>query len=131
MNVATSTRTIKYIPKNTQAQTEYREIDPEDMRWLQSELIRWMSRGNEMGQRRDEDSEYFHKQWWTRRTQTLPKGQYGPNSPASFLGGLVNNLVFGQQRDLTSKQMDSIQNISMVFGTAFAGCSQIRFQIGF
>ncbi len=129
--MAHNIKTIKYIPKTTGARTQYREIDAEDMSWLQTELIRWMANANELGQKRDEDSEYFTRQWWMKRTQTLPKGQWGPNSPSSFIGGTVNNLVFGTQRDLSDKQMDSIQNISMIMGQAFEGCSQIRFQIGF
>jgi hypothetical protein len=129
--MANEFKTIKYMPKTTQAKTEYREIDPEDMAWLQTELIRWLAHGSEIQQRRDEDAEYFVKHWWTKRTQTLPRGQHGPNSPQSFVGGTVNNLVFGSQRDLSNKQMDSIQNISNVMGQAFEGCHQIRFQIGF
>lgn len=129
--MANQLKTIKYIPKITSARTEYREIDPEDMAWLQTELMRWLANGAEISQRRDEDAEYFVKHWWCKRTQTLPKGQHGPNSPQSFIGGTVNNLVFGEQRDLSSKQMDSIQNMSTVMGQAFEGCSQIRFQVGF
>lgn len=129
--MANNTRIIKYIPKITSARTEYREIDAEDMAWLQTELIRWLATSAEIQQRRDEDAEYFHKHWWCKRTQTLPKGKNGPNSPQSFIGGLVNNLVFGTQRDLSDRQMDSIQMIALVMGQAFEGNSQIRFQIGF
>lgn len=129
--MANNIRVIKYIPKTTSARTQYREIDSEDMAWLQTELMRWLALGSEIQQRRDEDAEYFHRQWWLKRTQTLPKGQHGPNSPSSFIGGIVNNLVFGSQRDLSDRQMDSIQNISAIMGQAFDGSSQIRFQIGF
>lgn len=129
--MANNIRVIKYIPKTTSARTQYREIDAEDMSWLQTEMVRWLAVANEMGQRRDEDAEYFNRHWWTKRSQNLPKGQHGPNSPASFIGGTVNNLVFGTQRDLSDRQMDSIETISTVMGQAFEGASQIRFQIGF
>lgn len=122
---------IKYIPKITSARTQYREIDPEDMRWLQTELIRWLAIMSELDQNRDEDSRWVREQWWHKRTDTLPKGQCGQNTPASFIGGLVKNLVFGQQRDLSDKQMDAVQWISHVMGGSFADCSETRFQIGF
>ena len=124
-------RTIKYIPKITSARTEYREIEPDDMSWLTLELMRWLATMAELDQCRDEDSRWVREQWWHKRTDTLPKGQHGQNTPASFIGGLVKNLTFGTQRDLSDKQMDAVQNISHVVGGAFSDCTQMRFQIGF
>jgi hypothetical protein len=124
-------RIIKYTPKITSARTEYREIDPEDLTWLKSELIQWLSIMGELDMSRDEDSRWVRDQWWHKRTSTLPKGKEGQNTPCSFISGLINNLVFGSQRDITDKQMDAIQNISSVMGGAYSTCTQIRFQIGF
>jgi hypothetical protein len=124
-------RNIKFIPKTTQARTEYREISVEDMAFIQQELIRWLALMSELDMSRDEDSKWVRDQWWHKRTDTLPKGIEGQNTPASFVGGMVNNLVFGTQRDLTNKQMDAVMNISHVLGAAVEGCTQITFQIGF
>jgi len=124
-------RNIRYIPKVTQARTEYREISIEDMAFVQQELIRWLAAMSELDMSRDEDSKWVRDQWWHKRTETLPKGREGQNTPASFVGGLVNNLVFGDQRDLTDKQMDAIMNISHVLGHAIPECTVITFQIGF
>lgn len=124
-------RIIKFIPKITHARTEYREIAEEDMSFLQSEMIRWLSRMAELGVERSEDSKWVNNQWWHKRTDTLPKGANGQNTPASFTGGMINNIVFGTQRDLTDKQMDAIMNISHVLGSALEGCTSITFQIGF
>jgi hypothetical protein len=123
-------KTIKYIPKITSARTEYREIDTEDMTWIKTELFRWLAIMAELDQARDQDSRWVREQWWHKRTKNLPKGQLGENTPASFIGGLAQNLVFGDQRDLTDKQIDAIQNISHVLGGAFDSCTNIRFQIG-
>ena len=124
-------RVIKYIPKATSARTEYREISVEDMAFIQQELIRWLALMSELDMSRDEDSKWVRDQWWHKRSDSLPKGVEGQNTPGSFTGGLVNNLVFGTQRDLTNKQMDAIQNISHVLGQCVEGCTCITFQIGF
>jgi hypothetical protein len=125
------TRTIKYIPKITQARTEYREISDDDMAWLKMEFWRWLAQMAELEQSRDQDSRWVLEQWWHRRTDTLPKGQSGQNTPSSFVGGLTQNLVFGTQRDLTERQIEGIQTISHVLSQAYASCTAVRFQIGF
>jgi hypothetical protein len=125
-------RRIKYVPKLTGAKTEYREISQEDMSWIQQELIRWLSIMAETDQYRDPEVKYVRDQWWHRRSSNLPKGREGQNTPCSFIGGLVNNLVFGQQRDLTDRQMEAIMYISHIIGSAYDTiCSEITFQIGF
>jgi hypothetical protein len=124
-------RTIKYIPKVTSAQTQYREIDADDQIWLQTELIRWLAIMGELDMYHDADSKWVRDQWWHKRTATLPKGRLGQNTPASFVGGLLHNIMFGNQRDLTDKQMDAIQNISHIISQAAEGCTQVKFQIGF
>lgn len=124
-------RIIKYVPKITAAKTHYREIDPEDAVWLQSQLILWLALCSELQQRRDTDSEEFIRHWWTKRNSTMPKGQHGPNSPQSFVGGMVNNLVYGSQRDLSDRQMDAIQHCAAVISQWFPDVDHIRFQLGF
>ncbi len=126
-----ATKTIKFIPKITQAKTQYREIDLEDMTWLKMELVQALAIMAELDQYRDEDSRWVREQWWHKRTNTLPRGQQGENTPASFVGGLLKNIMFGDQRDLTDKQMEAVQNITHVLGSAFPECTQVRFQIGF
>ena len=129
--MATNQRNIRYINKHTSANTNYREVSEEDMAFIQQELIRWLAVMSELDMARDEDSRWVRDHWWHKRTDTLPKGREGQNTPASFIGGLVNNMVFGTQRDLTDKQMDAIQNIGFAIAPAFEGCSVITFQIGF
>ena len=125
-------RRIQYIPKITAARTNYREISEEDMAWLQQELIRWLALLAECDQYRDPEVKFVRDQWWHKRTGTLPKGREGQNTPCSFVGGLVNNLIFGEQHDLSDRQMDALTNISHIIGSAFdTQCSEITFQIGF
>lgn len=121
---------IKYIPKHTTAQTNYRTITEEDMTFLQTELVRWTVKMGEISIQRDTDSKWVFNQWWNKRTDTLPKGRNGQNTPASFISGVLANTMFGEQRDLTDKQMDAICNISHIMGNCFEDCSTLKFMIG-
>ena len=124
-------RNIKFVPKNTSANTNYREVNVEDMAFVQEQLIRWLAIMGELGTSRNEDDKWVCSQWWHKRTETLPKGKQGQNTPCSFVAGMISNLMFGNQRDLTEKQMDAIMNISHVMGAAFESCTTLTFQIGF
>ena len=124
-------RRIHYIPKVTASRANYREISDEDMSWLKEELIRWMATMGELDQFHDVDAKWVRDSYWHKRTDTLPRGKFGNNSPCSFVSGLLNNLVFGQQKDLSDKQMDAIQNISHIVGAATDTCTEITFQVGF
>lgn len=103
---------IKYIPKITHARTQYVDIDQEDMLWLQTELIRWLSLMGALDGHRNEDIKLLMKYWWYKRTGTLPKGIHGQNSPLQFVSGIINNLLFGTQRNLSVIQMEALENLS-------------------
>ncbi|CAB4153571.1 hypothetical protein UFOVP635_9 [uncultured Caudovirales phage] len=124
-------RIIKYVPKITGAKTEYREINEADMNFIQSELIRWLATMSELDMARDPDSKWTRDSWWHKRTDTLPRGHEGQNTPASFVGGMIMNVVYGTQRDLSDKQMDALTNISHIMGECMQGCTSFNFQIGF
>jgi hypothetical protein len=125
-------KTIFYSPKVTGARTEYREIDEDDMAWLQKEFVRWLALMAERDLNPSADNVWILDQFWHKRTDKLHKGkvnnQYRQNTPCSIIGGLVNNLVFGAQRDLTDKQMEDVEFISMALAT-FLEIAPIRFQI--
>jgi hypothetical protein len=103
---------IMYDPKTTSANTQYNTIDKQDMVWLQTELIRYMALMGELSKYRDRDVQNTINQYYRKRTGTLPKGITGQNTPESFISGLLNNLMFGNQNDLSQIQMDALENIS-------------------
>lgn len=107
-------RLINYSPKITAAKTQYVTIDPIDMGWVQTELIHYLSLMGELDGHRNADIRQVQKIWWYKRTATLPKGNNGQNSPLTFVSGIINNISFGSQRDLSTVQMDAIENISAV-----------------
>jgi hypothetical protein len=121
-------RTIQYIPKVTSAKTQYREISNEDMSWLQMQLMRYLSTIGELSIAREEDQKNIYKEL-TRRHTSLPKGKTGYNTVQSLIAGMVNNLTFGEQRDLSDKQMDALEIISNVMAISFQ-TEPFRFQIG-
>ena len=105
-------KTIKYMPKQTNARVQYIDLDRDDMEWLQTEMLRWLALMGELDGSHNDDVKQIMKYWWYKKTQTLPKGKQGQNSPLTFVSGLVNNLVFGDTRDLTTVYLDCIENIS-------------------
>lgn len=125
-------KTVKFVPKVTSARTEYREIDAQDMADIQQQLIRWLAVMSELDMTHNEDLRAVREQWWHRRTKMLPQGREGQNTPSSFIGGLVNNLIFGEQRDLSDRQMDGIEYVSKWMAEIDSERSHsYRFQIGF
>lgn len=123
-------RNIKYFPKSTSARTTYLELDDDDLAWLKSELIRWLSVMTESATTHNEVWKEILALYWNKRTQSLPKSKDGANSPATFVAGLINNLVFGSQRDISERQMEGIRDISNNLSQLDLGIDNIVFQIG-
>jgi hypothetical protein len=115
--------------KNTLARTEYLELDEDDAQWLKTELIRWLAKMSETQADPSELWRLVHCEYWSKRTKTLPKGRSGLNSPASFTGGLINNLLFGDQRDFTVRQTEGIRDISAQICQLFDDLEPIQFRI--
>lgn len=125
-------RIIKFVPKITNAKTQYREISEEDHSWLQIEMMQWLCKMAEMDQGHDADTRYFLEQWWHKKSKILHKGQQGPNTPCSTVGGILSNMMFKTpvQRDFSEKQCDDLEHISHILSQAIDSTA-IRFQIGF
>lgn len=123
---------IYYIPKQTAARTEYRRVDNDDLDWIKAQLVRYLSLMAERDLRSDDDNKWILQQFWHSRSDKIHRGKvdggYRRNTPCSLVGGLVNNLLFGSQCDLTAKQMEDIEYISMALSTIHE-IEPIRFQI--
>lgn len=128
------TRIIKYIPKVTNSTTEYCEMDPEDLAWLQIEMIRWVVLVGQLDTTHEDDIKIFRDYFWHKKMSKLlhSKSAHGPNTPCSLITGIIHNMMFKtpQQRDLTRKQMDDIEYISAKLGQVI-DITDVRFQIGF
>ena len=103
---------IYYTKKITGAGTTYMNIEQPELDQLISRLISLQSFFNELSLSTNKDIKEVIR-WYNKSTKTLPHnrifGKY--NSPCSFVAGMINNLVYGQQRDCSLVQAEHLQNI--------------------
>lgn len=127
-----TTTIIKYLPKQTSANTQYREIQEDDVKIVLNACVEILALMSQMDQNRDEDSRWVNNQWWHRRTDKLHRGREGQNTPCSMIGGLVHNFMFKdtQQRDFTAKQMEDLEYITNILHNIWPQIPALRFQIG-
>jgi hypothetical protein len=122
-------KTIKYKDKLSAIKnTQYTRIDPDDLLWIKSSMIRWLGLIAEHSANQDTDWRTVYKEYFNKPNPSLPKRKNGPNTPSSFVGGVINNTVYGTQQDLTVKQLEGIQTISRDINQIWAECEQILFQ---
>jgi hypothetical protein len=102
-------RTIDAYPKQTAAKTQYYDIDPDDEAYIYQWLYRIMA---DMNEQTTWDEE-LRRDWFKRRPGTLPKGEFGPNSYASILGGICSAKLQDSRKNLSAGQLDAVE---MLFG---------------
>jgi len=117
---------IKYTPKITSANTTYVRIKPDDMETVKNEMIRYLAVIGEMDRLRQTEADQVRQSMHTIINE-LPKSKSGPNTYASFIGGVINNTMFGEQRDLTLKQIDGIELVSKAMSQLFDHIPRIEF----
>lgn len=124
---------VKYIPKQTAAGTEYREIHEDDKADILNTLIRVLAQITELDTQNTDDSIWIRDQWWHKRNKKLHKGKNGLNTPASVVGGIVHNMMYKTpaQRDFSDKQMEDLEMIMNGLHAVFPDIEPYRFQIGF
>lgn len=105
-------KTINYLEKHVQRGLAYCEISQHEMQEIQIEMIRWVGMCGELSNSKNREVRSFINDWWFAHDKQLPKGRNGLNTPYSFISGIISNLLFGTQRDLSTLQMDGIERIS-------------------
>lgn len=103
---------INYNIKSTSANTDYLSVEPHDMATIQVSVLGLLTYMTELSISKDKDIRDFTK-WFT-----TPDKRYHynsklkrHNSPQSFLAGTINNLQFGNQKDFSLTQLQTIQDI--------------------
>lgn len=103
---------INYNIKSTQANTDYLYLEAEDMATVQVTVLGLLTYMTELSISKDKDVRDFTK-WFT-----TPEKRYHynsklkrHNSPQSYLAGTINNLQFGNQKDFSLTQLQTIQDI--------------------
>ena len=102
---------IPYMPRKTIANTTYTEITKEDKEIIEAVLMKTAAVICEASNSTSPEGKEAYKEF-TKRTKELPAGRSGLNSVASMTGGILNNVVYGTQRDYTVKQLEAIEYIT-------------------
>lgn len=117
------TKSIAAYPKNTGANTQYWEMSAEDRSYIFEHLVRYLANIQEAITADSSLLTDFYK----RRPSRWPRGRFGPNSDASMLGGLVDQLLKGN--DLTTNQLDAVEQMFDTISQMYEeeGLTGIRF----
>jgi hypothetical protein len=109
-------RKIYYSTKVTNSNNTYYEISKEDTDFLITKLLQIQSFMGELSLTKDKDVKDLVK-WYTSSNKQYPySNQFKRyNSPQSFVSGMINNMMFGQQRDWSETQANHAQNIIGMF----------------
>jgi hypothetical protein len=103
---------IYYDIKYTSAKTDYLSLDQQDMATVQISALGVLTYLTELSISNNQDMCNFTN-WFTTQDRRY---HYNSrlrchNSPQSFLAGILNNLQFGKQRDLSLMQLQTLQDI--------------------
>lgn len=103
---------INYNIKSTSANTDYLYLEQDDMNVVQVSILGLLTYMTELSISKDKDVRDFTK-WFT-----LPDKRYHynsklkrHNSPQSYLAGTINNIQFGNQKDFSLTQLQTIMDI--------------------
>ncbi len=107
--------TIFYESKNTAANTEYVSISDQDKNLLIQSLMSlnfWLQEVSITGDKEIKD----FTSWYAKSSKKYPYNSKikKHNSPQSVVAGLINNLVFGTQRDFSLLQLELAQDLNNV-----------------
>lgn len=119
---------IEYEPKNTQARTQYNKINNKDMEYLLDLFTRYMSLMGELRNNKDKNYSNLTNEYWSSKNKHLPKGIEGLNTPESFISGMLNNMKYGSQYDLSDTQMNAIEIISRDMDIIFNAVKHLNLQ---
>ena len=103
---------IRYQTKLTNSNNTYYKIDETDKDWLIAKLIQVQAYMGEISITKDTDIKDFVK-WYTTSSKHLPFSTIFKryNSPQSYVAGMINNLLYNTQNDLTDTQAGHLQFI--------------------
>jgi hypothetical protein len=103
---------INYDIKYTSASTDYLSLDDQDMSIVQITVLGLLTYMTELSISKDKDVRDFTN-WFTTADKRYHYNSKlkRHNSPQSFLAGTLNNIQFGNQRDFSLLQLQTIQEI--------------------
>ncbi len=98
------------------ASTTYFDIAKEDTDFLMEKCIQIQCYMGEISLAKDRDIKDLVK-WYTSSNKTLPYSSTFKrnNSPQSFISGVLNNILYNGQRDVSETQASHLENIVSIF----------------
>jgi hypothetical protein len=139
MNIhITEPLSIPLYPKDTNAKTQYYELDAEYEDYIYYWMQRFLADVSEV----ITHDETLREMVLKRKPKLFPKGKRGPNSVLSFAGGIVANRVVNDKKNISEPQLEGIEwmfglmsNYYQNGGEEHAGkfkvCIPIRFRKSF
>lgn len=115
----TSPRSIKHIPiipKITRANTQYYELAADDEAYIYTWLTRFLGDCAELA---TQDAE-LQRDLFRRRPDVLPRGRRGPNSVASFIGGVIAAKMANPRHNLSESLLDPLENIFEIIARQYS-----------
>ena len=105
-------KTIYYDVKQTGATTEYLSIDPADLQIINNNILGILSALSELSLSTNKYLKDFCH-WFSKSNKRFLYNSKikRSNSPQSLLGGCLNNMVFGGQRDFSLRQLEALQEV--------------------
>lgn len=103
---------ITYNIKHTTANTDYLYLDADDMATVQITVLGLLTYMTELSISRNKDIRDF-TDWFITPDERYHynKKLKRYNSPQSYLAGTMNNIQFGNQKDFSLTQLQTIQEI--------------------
>lgn len=120
-------RKIFYDVKNTSANTTYYSIDPQDMNFLIEKLVQINAYMGEISLTKNKDIKDFIK-WYTSSDKLLPYSQKWKkkNTPQSFVSGTINNLLFGETKDISEVTAQHLEVIIDRFAHFYEAVKEVE-----
>lgn len=105
-------RKIFYTEKTTKANTTYYNISPDDMTFIINKLIQITSYMGEISLTKKQEVKDFVN-WYKNPSKSLPYSHNWKryNSPQSFISGVLNNLLFGNAKDISDITAAHLQSL--------------------
>ena len=104
---------INYNIKHTSANTDYLYLEADDMATVQITVMSILTYMTELSIAKDKRIRDFTTVWFTKSDKRYHynKKLSKYNSPQSYLAGTINNLQFGNQKDFSLLQLQTLQDI--------------------
>lgn len=119
---------IPYTLKSTSARTQYYQLERKDKEYILVDLLRYQAFMGELSKLKDPTIKQIVDTYWYNNNECLPKGKSGYNSNQSFISGLINNMLFGNQYDLSDIQIEALTLISHDISQIYEGIDGSKYQ---